>query len=94
MCLYKSTIGNTNVTRRFVTGEGVKLGACVNMQCTSQYWMATTWISTLDSISFDWDTTLNEWESTSMQLGLYKLTNGNISVPRSYVTKEGVKLGA
>jgi len=55
--------------------------------------MATTRISTLDSISFDQDVTVNEWDSECMQLRLCKSLNGNTSIPRSYVTKEGVQLG-
>ena len=63
-----------------------------NMQRTSQDWMYTTQISTSDSISFDWGATVNEWESKFELLRLYKSMNGNTSVPKRHVTKEGLLL--
>jgi len=91
--LYKSSNGNTSVPRSYVTKEGVKLGAWVTTQRACKSLMPTTRISMLDSISFEWDPIVNEWESTFKLLRLYKSSNGNTRVPRSYVTKDGVKLG-
>ena len=48
----------------------------------------------LDSILFDWNPIANKWENDFELMYLYKSVNGHNSVPRSNVTKEGVKLGA
>jgi len=93
LCLYESTNGNTNVPASYVTTEGVKLGSWVRTQRSRQYQMITTRVSMLDSILFDWDPITNEWKNKFEQLRLYKLINGHTNVPKSYVTKEGVRLG-
>jgi len=93
LCLYESTNGNTNVPASYVTTEGVKLGSWVRTQRSRQYQMITTRVSMLDSILFDWDPITNEWKNKFEQLRLYKSINGHTNVPKSYVTKEGVRLG-
>ena len=55
--------------------------------------MSTNRINMIDSIIFDWDTTGKEYENKFELLHLYTSINGNTSITRSYVTKEGVKLG-
>merc|ERR1740124_1377577 len=90
---YNSNNGNTNVPRSYVTKERVRLGEWVASQRLNKHRKPTTQILMLDSISFDWDPTVNEWKSKFELLRLYKSTNGNTSVPKGYTTKEGVKLG-
>ena len=48
----------------------------------------------LDSILFYWNPIANKQENFFELLCLYKLVNGYNKLPRSHVTKEGVKLGA
>merc|ERR1740136_238030 len=74
LCQYNSNNGNTNVPRGYVTKEGVKLGDWVSKQrCLHrQNPIAMTRISMLDSISFDWNPAVNEWESKFKLLRLYK----------------------
>jgi len=93
--LYKSTNGNTGVPKGYTTKEGVKLGDWVSKQrCLHrQHQISTTRISMLDSISFDWDPTVNEWESKFKLLQQYMSINVNTKIPKGHVTKEGVKLG-
>ena len=91
--LYKSSNGNTRVPRSYVTKDGVKLGIWVNTQRSRQYLMPMTRISLLNSILFEWDPIVNEWENKFKLLQQYKLINGNTNVLNRHVTKEGVKLG-
>merc|ERR1740136_170245 len=93
LCQYNSNNGNTNVPRSYVTKERVRLGEWVASQRLNKHRKPPTQILMLDSISFDWDPTVNEWKSKFELLRLYKSTNGNTSVPKGYTTKEGVKLG-
>jgi len=92
---YKLINGNTNVPSSHSTTEGVKLGAWVNTQriIHRRNQLLPTRISMLDSISFDWDPTVNKWESKFELLRQYKAIIGNTSLPENYVTTDGVKLG-
>ena len=92
LCQYKAFNGNTNVPHWYSTKEGVKLGLWAKRERSNKSQMSTNRINILDSISFEWDQTVGDWESTFELLRQYKSTNGNDYVPRGYVTKEGVKL--
>jgi len=91
---YKSINGNTNVPSCHATKEGAKLGEWVSRQRSTKNQKSKNQTSMLDSISFDWGPIMNKWDNKFELLCQYKSINGNTSVPKSYVTIEGVKLGA
>merc|ERR1740136_236752 len=93
LCQYNSNNGNTNVPRSYVTKERVRLGEWVASQRLNKHRKPTTQILMLDSISFDWDPAVNEWESKFKLLQQYISINVDTKIPKGYTTKDGVKLG-
>lgn len=92
---YKHTHGNVNVSKRYQSPNGIRLGAW----CASQRVLAKANIldperrKELESIGFDFNPFQSTWDEFLAELKLYQETQGDTQVPQGYVTPDGIRLG-
>lgn len=102
LCLeYYRKHGNLDVATNYITEDGTRLGRWVqSIRCASKSsssmraQLTDLQKSRLDEIGFIWDSKGNAlWEKSYEALINYKKQYGNIKVPVSYVTEDGIRLG-
>lgn len=97
---YFETFGNLDVSSRFVTKDGVHLGAWLsnlrtweNSGAHSRYLTAER-KKALEEIGMIWSKLDYYWENNYSAALRYYRENGNLIVPSNFVSDDGVRLGA
>ena len=95
---YQERYGDCNVPQRFVTDDGLNLGAWVGIQ-RKAYNEDPKKISDertrkLEEIGFVWDQPEAAWQQMYVTLLAYKVEHGDCNVPAKFVTDDGLNLGA
>ncbi|CAE8720240.1 unnamed protein product, partial [Polarella glacialis] len=95
---YKQEHGHTRVPFCYVSDEGFKLGNWVGSQRKAykgqgRFKIDAEQIEQLDSLGFVWVVRDALWEEGFELLKAYKQDNGHATVPHSYVSDDGFKLG-
>ena len=92
---YKAETGDVLVPADFVSADGFKLGAWVGTQRTSKAKgkLCQERVGRLNAIGMAWDPLADAWELTFSKLAEYKAENGDVLVPRDFVSADGFKLG-
>jgi len=87
--------GHCSVTNSFETKDGVKLGNWVSSQRTHyrKGSLSEDRSRRLNELGFLWSMEESNWEDKFWRLEKYIKEHGGCSVPRSFVTKDGIKLG-
>ena len=97
---YYSTFGNLNVTARYVTKDGVSLGAWVarlrgfRKNKSQQRYLTEERIQSLDEIGMVWDVSDHLWQQYYGACLTYYRSHGNLDIPSNYTTADGLRLGA
>ena len=98
-CLtYYGTNGNLDIPYRYVTGDGLKLGCWLNNIRTAyrkgENRISREQILQLDKLGVVWDKKHDmEWNNCYEAARKYFETYGNLNVPTSYKTSDGIALG-
>ena len=92
---YKSEYGDVLVATDFVTVDGLKLGLWVRNQ---RYTKAKGKLfqereDRLNTLGMVWDPLADAWELAFRKLAEYRAENGDVLVPRHFVTADDFKLG-
>ncbi len=96
---YYEAHGDLNVPSRFITEEGYALGAWVTTQRqvragTSAGLLTQEQIAKLDAIGMRWLSASElQWERYYAAAKVYFEDNGDLNVPVSYLTEDGIPLG-
>jgi len=93
---YKDRFGNIDVPASYVSGEGVELSRWLRYmrQRYSEGVLKSDQIETLEGLGVAWNTLLDQrWRVCYEKAVKYYADNGNLNVPKHYVTEDGVKLG-
>ena len=95
LCAYKTENGDILVPKNYETSDGFKLGnwVIVKRVAKSKGKLSSNHIKELDDLGFVWDVYEHQWHHGIHKLHDYKSENGNISVPQTYETPDGFKLG-
>ncbi len=95
---YYEKHGNSDVPKRYVTDNGIKLGQWVLRQ--RQLYngnisgkLSKEQIRLLEILDIKWNKRADDWDEYYYHLENYYKKYGNIDVPIRYVTEDGVKLG-
>lgn len=97
---YFEETGNLNIPAKYITKEGIPLGSWISALRTwrksgihSKY-LTDERISKLNKIGMIWDALDYFWETNYAAAEKYFHENGNLNVPATYITKDGIRLGA
>ncbi len=92
--------GNLNIPARYVTENGLELGAWLASLRTweragaHRKYLSAERKKQLDDIGMVWDVLDFYWENNFRAATDYYRENRNLDVPTSYVTKDGIRLGS
>ena len=95
---YRKEYGNLEVPARFVTADGLRLGAWIvnlrreradgqNIRLTPER------ISALEELGMIWSSRNSLWERYYQACVEYRSKYGNLDVPQDYATESGLRLG-
>ncbi len=96
---YYQEHGNLEVPRGYKTEDGTALGQWLIVQRSQrndpqkQHLLTEERIRRLDSIGMVWDTDHARWDACYTAAVQYCAENGNLLVPREYITPAGIRLG-
>jgi len=92
---YYDTYGNLMVPGRYVDSDGYPLGAWIvkARQQQANGCLKEERIAQLEEIGMVWSVFDAKWEKAFALAAAYAEENGNLDIPRSYVTAAGEKLG-
>lgn len=92
---YFDANGDLLVPNKYVTPEGLHLGAWINTQRVAykRGSLSTDRTAKLNALQIVWDPLNAAWEVMFAHAKEYFELNGDLRIPRSYLTSEGVKLG-
>ena len=95
LATYKSEHGDVNVTKGYVTSDGVRLGKWVSNQRVnkSKQKLTKEQVEQLEELGFVWSVLDEQRELMLRRLATYKSEHGDVNVQREYVTSDGVRLG-
>ncbi len=101
LCLeYYKMHGDLNIPLKYTSEDGTRLGAWVNMvrsanrDSSKESRLTDSQIGRLDEIGFVWNPKKNvRWAQFFDALVRYKKENGNLDVPVSFTTADGIQLG-
>jgi superfamily II DNA or RNA helicase len=86
--------GDSYVSSRYVTDDGYQLGQWVSHQRRYRNTISSDRKAKLNSLpTWSWDLLDEKWEEGYRHLKLYREVNQNCSVPLSFETSDGYKLG-
>ena len=88
--------GNLSIEHSYVSDEGVKLGIWISDQ-REKYkrgGLTDEQIALLEAIQMHWNRFEAKWESYYLLAENYYKEHGNLGIPSTYETNEGVKLGS
>ena len=96
--IYYAEHGNLNIPKRYTTPTGLSLGVWLVTQRRVregqiQGNLTEQQIERLDSIGMVWSVFDAKWEKAYALAAAYYEENGNLNIPRSYVTAAGERLG-
>ncbi len=93
---YQKQFGNLDVPEDYVTSQGIRLRAWVNNQRTrfKTGKLRPEQISRLENLGFVWSLQEQGWERMFVCARRYYEVNGNLEVPKTYLTDMGVNLYA
>ena len=93
---YHDTYGNLMVARKYVDPEGYPLGQWIikTRHQKADGCLREERIVQLDEIGMVWSVFDAKWEKAFALAVAYYEENGNLNIPRSYVTASGEKLGS
>ena len=97
---YYETYGNLDVSSRYVTKDGVKLGAWLSNLRTWESagahpkYLTAERKKALEEIGMIWSKLDFYWENNFSAAVKYYKENGNLIVPSNYVSPDGIKLGS
>lgn len=89
---YKDRYGDLLVPQAYTTEDGIKLGWIVSSIRIGHRQTSAEEKTILNSLGFVWKLNLS-FEETLIYLKEYKDRYGNLLVPRSHITEDGIKLG-
>ena len=92
---YHDTYGNLMVARKYVDPDGYPLGQWIlkTRQQKLNGRLKEERISQLDELGMVWSVFDAKWEKAYALAAVYYEENGNLNIPRSYVTAAGERLG-
>ena len=92
---YYDTYGNLMVARKYVDPDGYPLGQWIlkTRQQKLNGRLKEERIAQLDEIGMVWSVFDAKWEKAYALAAAYYEENGNLNIPRSYVTAAGERLG-
>ena len=92
---YHDTYGNLMVARKYVAPDGYPLGQWIlkTRQQKLNDRLKEERIAQLDEIGMVWSVFDAKWEKAYALAAAYYEENGNLNIPRSYVTAAGERLG-
>ena len=92
---YHDTYGNLMVARKYVDPDGYPLGQWIlkTRQQKLNGRLKEECIAQLDEIGMVWSVFDAKWETAYALAAAYYEENGNLNIPRSYVTAAGERLG-
>ena len=90
---YIEEFGDCKVMPNYKTKDGLNLGNWVSTQRKGKYITAKQ-KKILDEIGFVWKPQEERWETFYSALVEYQKKFGNCSIPRKFITKDGLALGA
>ena len=92
---YHDTYGNLMVARKYVDPDGYPLGQWIlkTRQQKLNGRLKEERIAQLDEIGMVWSVFDAKWEKAYALAAAYYEENGNLNIPRSYVTEAGERLG-
>lgn len=96
---YRQAQGDLNVPAQYQTAEGYRLGAWIvhQRQVRASYGRSATLteerIRRLDGLGMVWDAVSVQWEKNYAAAAQYYAQHGDLNVPTSYETAEGLALG-
>ncbi len=97
---YRREFGNLNVNSRYVTADGIRLGAWLHSVrgarkgTSSKQSPTPEQIAKLDELGMVWDSAHNlSWEKSYAEAKKYYDTFGSLDIPADYVTAGGCRLG-
>lgn len=91
---YSREHGNLNVPISYKTKDGYRLGLWISLK-RRQYKKGTLTaqqIADLERIGMRWEVFAEHWQEMYDEAKAYSETNGNLKVPRSYLTSNGYNL--
>ncbi|MFI3163971.1 MAG: Helicase associated domain protein [Bacillota bacterium] len=91
---YYAENNNINVPLDFITEDGYKLGVWVLSQ-RNKYKankLKKSEIAKLEELDITWSPAENAWQSTFEEAKKFYIAYGNLKVPATYITSEGLKL--
>ena len=91
---YSREHGNLNVPFGYKTKDGYRLGLWISLK-RRQYKKGTLTaqqIADLERIGMRWEVFAEHWQEMYDEARAYSETNGNLKVPRSYLTSNGYNL--
>ena len=92
---YKAENGDVLVRKDFVSADGFKLGVWVGTQRRSKAKgkLCQDRADRLNALGMVWDPLADAWELAFSKLAEYKAENGDVLVPKAFVSADGFKLG-
>lgn len=93
---YFNEYGNLEVSQKFITKNGEKLGSWIGTQrqAYKKHILTEHQIIMLESIGMVWDALSSKWDRMYKLAQEYFEKNGNLKVPAKYTTSDGEKLGS
>ena len=93
---YYAANGNLEVPSKYVTPSGVALGSWISTQrrLYQEQKLSADKIDRLEKIAMDWtDSHDRSWQKYYTAAVQYRQAHGNLDIPASYVTADGITLG-
>ena len=90
---FKDKTGHCSVPATFKSDSGFKLGSWVSNQRTKAESLSLERFTRLNEVGFIWDRLAEKWEQGLKELLKFKDKTGHCSVPGSFKTEGGFKLG-
>lgn len=93
---YYEEYGNLEVSAKFVCLDDYKLGIWINTQRVKyrNEQLDEHQIVSLNELKMIWDPTEYRWNLNYEQASIYSKEHGDLNVPTTYKTKDGIRLGA
>jgi superfamily II DNA or RNA helicase len=93
---YRAANGDLRVPQSFVDEQGFRLGAWVAERRTERRRakLSSERIAALDALGMVWDPRGGGWEQGLSASRAYRKARGDLDVPRSFVTEDGMQLGS